>query len=130
VTAPTTQANWIQRYGKPLAATVLAAIITFKSVYGDNHVDPAEGVAIALSFANAGMVYLVPLFPGYRWLKTAVGVLIAALTALATVILSGLTTEEVILVVLAAAQAAGITVAPAVSTNGTAVGVRTAYGPI
>jgi len=109
-----------QKYGKPILAVIIAGVITLKSVLGDQHVDPAEAVAIALSVANAGMVYLVPLFPGYRWLKTAVGVVIAALTALASVILAGLTTEEIILVILAAAQALGITVAPAVSDNGTA----------
>lgn len=115
--------NFYRRYGKPIAAVLIAAVITFKSLYGDQHIDPAEGVAIALSAANGVMVYLVPLFPGYRWLKSAVGVLIAALTALATVILSGLTTDEVILVVMAGVQALGITAAPAVSDNGTSVGV-------
>lgn len=110
----------LKKYGKSIAAVVVAVIITLRSVLTDSHVDPAEGVAIALSLANAVLVYLVPLFPGYRWLKSAVGVVIAALTALSTVILSGLTTDELLLVVLAAFQAAGVVAAPAVSDNGTA----------
>lgn len=114
----------LTRYGKPLFAVLVAVIITVKAVYGDRRIDPAEGVAIALTLANAGMVYLVPLFPGYRWLKTAVGVAIAALSALSTVILAGLTPDEVFLVVSAGLQALGITVAPAVSDNGTSVGVK------
>lgn len=116
--------GFVTKYGKPLFAVVIAVIITAKAVYVDRHIDPAEGVAIALSFASAGMVYLVPLFPGYRWLKTAVGVVIAALTALSSVILAGLTPDEVFLVVAAGLQALGITIAPAVSDNGTSVGVR------
>lgn len=114
----------LTRYGKPLFAVFVAVIITVKAVYGDRHIDPAEGVAIALSFANAALVYLVPLFPGYRWLKTAVGVVIAALTALSSVILAGLTPDEMFLVLSAALQALGITLAPAVSANGTSVGVK------
>lgn len=124
---------FLARYGKPLFSVLMAVLVTAKSAYGDHHVDPAEGVAIALSFANAGMVWLVPLFPGYRWLKSGVGVGIAALTALSSVILSGLTQDELFLVIAAVLQAAGIAVAPAVSDNGTAVGVRGAagvgYGP-
>lgn len=116
--------GFMVRYGKPLFSVFVAVLITVKSVYGDQHIDPAEGVVIALSFTNAGMVWLVPLFPGYRWLKTAVGVTIAALTALSSVILSGLTLDEAFLVVASALQALGVAVAPAVSSNGVAVGVR------
>lgn len=121
-------ARFLQRYGKPLFATLIAALITFRTLYGDNHIDPAEGVAILLSFANGAVVYLVPLFPGYRWLKSAVGVIIAMLTALSVVILGGLTADEVALVVMAAAQALGIVAMPAVSDTGVGVGPGTFSG--
>lgn len=105
------------RFGKPLASVVVAALVAAKVALSGG-ITADEAVIIALALANAVLVYIVPLVPEYRWAKSLVGVFIAVLTALTTLILGGLDGQEVILLILAAAQAAGVVVAPAVSDNG------------
>jgi hypothetical protein len=109
----------LQKYGKPLTSVFFAAlVVAYAKLSGDQHIDPAEWVAIAIAFTNAVGVYLVPLVPQYRWSKTGVGVLLAVLQVLATLILGGLDSNEWILLLLTAGQALGVIVAPAVSDNG------------
>ena len=109
----------LRKYGKALAAVVGAALmVAYGALSGDQHVDPEEGVQIAVSVATAAGVYLVPLAPQYRWGKTAVAVVLGGLQVLATVILGGVDSAEWIAIVLAALTAAGVGIAPAVSDNG------------
>jgi len=108
-----------QKYGKPLASVFFAALVAaYAYLSGDNHIDATEWVAVVIAFTNAVGVYLVPLAPQYRWGKTAVGVLLAVLQVLATLILGGLDSNEWILLLLTAGQALGVIASPAVSDNG------------
>jgi peptidoglycan/LPS O-acetylase OafA/YrhL len=109
----------IRKYGKALAAVAGAALVVmYGALNGDRHIDPDEGVQIAIAAATAVGVYLVPLAPEYTWAKTAVAVVLGVLQVLTTVILGGLDPNEWIALVLAALTAAGVSFAPAVSDNG------------
>ena len=109
----------LKKYGKALAAVVGAALtVAYGALSGDHHIDPDEAVQIAIAAASAIGVYVVPLTPQYRWGKTAIAVILAVLQVLTTVVLGGLDSNEWIALVLAALTAAGVGVAPAVSSNG------------
>lgn len=111
-------------HGKAIIAFVYAAVVAaLPQVSGDHHVDPSEGVAIAIAIATAATTYLVPLVPSSPWIKTGVAALLAALQVAATVILDGaLDANDIMLIAATALGALGIAVAPAASTTGVAVG--------
>lgn len=106
------------KYGKAILAVIGAALVVAYGTLSDQHVSAEETIQIAIALATAAGVYLVPLAPQYRWGKTAVGVILAVLQALTTVVLGGLAPDEWIVLVLAGLTAAGVAVSPAVSDNG------------
>lgn len=113
----------LAKYGKAAAAVVGAAlVVAYGALTGDQHIDPEEGVQIAIAGATAVGVYFVPLAPQYKWGKTAVAAVLAVLQVLATVILGGLEPHEWIALVFAALTVLGVGAAPAVSDNGVAAG--------
>ncbi|MEV4759230.1 hypothetical protein AB0J86_29605 [Micromonospora sp. NPDC049559] len=113
----------LKKYGKALAAVIGAALtVAYGALSGDQHIDPDEAVQIAIATATAVSVYLVPLAPQYRWAKTAIAIVLSVLQVLTTVLLGGLDSNEWIALLLAALTAAGVGVAPAVSSNGVASG--------
>jgi hypothetical protein len=116
----------LSAYGKAIAAVVFA-VLTAAQVYlgGDNRIDGEEWVQLGIAAATAIGVYLIPLAPQYRWAKTAVAVLLSVLQALATVVLGGLDTNEILVLVLAGLMALGVGVAPAESNNGVSNRVAT-----
>ncbi|MGN9809317.1 hypothetical protein ACTMSW_08150 [Micromonospora sp. BQ11] len=119
---------FLRRYGKALAATAFAAVTTlYVTSSGDGRVDPDEWVAVAIAATSAVGVYVVPLAPRYRWTKTAVAALLAALQVLVTAILGGLRADEWLLMAIAVGQAVGVAAAPATSGNG--VTSRPTAGP-
>jgi drug/metabolite transporter (DMT)-like permease len=104
------------KYGKAIVAILAAAAVAvFQARSGDQRIGPTEWVAVAIAAVSAVGVYLVPLAPHAKWTKTAVAVLLAVLQALATVILGGLGTDELITLLITAMGAAGVYLAPAVS---------------
>lgn len=113
----------METYGKSIIAFlyfVATAAVPFLS--GDHHVDPSEGVAIAIAVCTAALTYLVPLAPGVRWVKSAVGAVLAGLQIAATQILGGIDGNDWLLIAAAVIGALGIVIAPAVSSTGTGVG--------
>jgi hypothetical protein len=119
------ESKW-QVYGKAfLAGAYAVAIIVISAWSGDNHVDPDEGVAIAIAACTAALTYLVPLAPGARWTKTAIGAVLAGLQVAATVIVGGVDGNDWLLIAAAVLGALGITLAPAISTR---TGVRSGAG--
>lgn len=109
----------MQRFGKAASAVIyLALVAAYAALSGDRHIDPDEGVAIAIAAVNGVGVYLIPLAPRYRWGKTAVNVLLGVLQVLATVILGGVDSSEWILLMLTGAQLIAGTALPATSDNG------------
>jgi hypothetical protein len=113
----------MQVYGKFWISFFYAvAVVAVPLFSGDRHIDPSEGVAIAIAVCTAALTYLVPLAPSAPWVKTAVGAVLAGLQVAATVIIGGVDGNDVMLIAAAMVGALGITLAPAVSTTGTGVG--------
>jgi hypothetical protein len=114
----------MQDKGKAVFAALYAvAAVVVPFFGGQNGAPDAEGwVQIAIAVVTAFGVYITPIIPGAGWTKTAVGVALAGLQVLTTVVLGGMTGAEWILVAAAIAGALGITVAPATSSNGVHVG--------
>jgi hypothetical protein len=103
-------------YGKSILAFAYAvATVAIPLLSGDGHIDPAEGVAIAIAACTAALTWLVPLVPGAPWTKTAVGALLAGLQVAATVIVGGIGGDDWILIAAAVLGALGIAAAPAES---------------
>jgi hypothetical protein len=113
-------------YGKSIVAAIYAvAVVAVPFFSGDHHVDPSEGVAIAIAVCTAALTYLVPLVPGAPWTKTVIGAVLAGLQVLTTVIVGGVDANDIMLIALAVASFLGIAVAPAVSP---ATGTRSGVG--
>jgi hypothetical protein len=107
--------KFVNTYGKALAyvvATILTAVASFLS----GGITAAEGVQIAIAGTGALLVWVVPLHPSWPWAKTVIGVVLAVLNALATLVLGGLNGSEIIGLALVALAALGVTVAPSTST--------------
>jgi len=116
-----------QKYGKAIVAFLYAVVTVAIPLYsGDHHIDPSEGVAIAIAACTAALTWLVPLVPSAPWTKTAIGILLAVLQVVTTVIVGGIDSNDVMLIIAAVVSALGIGVAPAISPKtATADGVGT-----
>lgn len=109
----------MQKYGKSIVAVIVAAIVyAHQALSGDNRIEATEWVSIAIAAVTALGVYVVPLAPQAKWAKTAVAVVLAVLQVATTAILGGLGADELLLMLITAAGAAGIWIAPAVSEVG------------
>ncbi|MET0426300.1 MAG: hypothetical protein ABW046_20695 [Actinoplanes sp.] len=103
-------------YGKSVAAVITAAIVVaYQALSGDGRISPEEWVSIAIAGATAVGVYLIPLAPQAKWAKSALAAVLAILQVLTTAILGGIGADEILLMLITAAGAVGIYVAPAVS---------------
>lgn len=110
-------------YGKAIVAIVYAVAVAVQVAWGgDAHIEPDEWVQISIALATALGVYLVPITSNYKWVKTAVAVVLAVLQALATVLLDGVEPNDWITLFLAAVGALGVLVAPATSFNPSGTG--------
>lgn len=107
------------KYGK----SIIAFLFTVYSVvqplwFGDHHIDPDEGIIIALAIVNNLLVYLIPLSPGFKGAKTIIMALLAALVAAQSAIADGWKPEDWPIVIGAFVAALGVFLAPAISTSG------------
>lgn len=107
----------MERYGKSIIAFLYAAaFVAIPQISGDHHIDPSEGVNLAIAIVTAGSVYLVPIFPAAKWTKSTVAFLLAGLNIATTVILDGhLDPQDWLLIATSALGAIGITLAPAIT---------------
>jgi hypothetical protein len=104
------------KYGKSILAVLTAAVVVaYQALSGDQNIEPAEWVSIAIAGITAVGVYLVPLAPQAKWSKSAVAAVLAVLQVLTTAILGGIGTDEILLMLITAAGAIGVYVAPATS---------------
>lgn len=103
-------------YGKAIAAFLYAvATVAVPLWSGDHHIDPSEGTAIAIAVCTNGLVWLVPLAPGARWTKSAIGAALGGLQIVTVVIVGGIDSNDLVLIAAAVLGALGIAAAPAVS---------------
>jgi hypothetical protein len=99
----------MQKYAKFIVivvATILSALSA--ALVGDNAVIPEEWVNVAILGVGAAGVFAAPNVPGAKYTKSVLAVLAAGLTVLATVILGGITTAEIIQIVVAGLGALGV----------------------
>lgn len=107
------------KYGKSIVAFLYAIAVVFIPLFsGDHHIDPSEGIIIALAVGNNIIVYLVPLTPRFASVKTVVNALLAALAVVQTTIEGGITGNDWLLIAAAFFGALGVWLAPAASTKG------------
>lgn len=104
------------KYGKSLVAALTAAVVVaYQALSGDQNIEAAEWVSIAIALVTALGVYVVPMSPYAKWAKTAVAVILAVLQVATTAILGGIGADELLLMFITAVGAAGVYVAPAIS---------------
>lgn len=113
---------FMKKYGKALASFLFAVGVAIWQTYGgDRNISLQEGVVISLAFGNALLTWIVPLFPRYPWAKSAASALVAAASVAATLAIDGMQGDDLMIIVVNAAQALGVKLAPAASNNGVAV---------
>ncbi len=62
----------MNRFGKALAAALIAVITAVQALVSDDVVTRAEWIQIAIAVVTAVSVYLVTIWE-YAWMKTAIG---------------------------------------------------------
>jgi peptidoglycan/LPS O-acetylase OafA/YrhL len=99
----------VRKYAKAIGAVVVT-VLSFISTVLNGGISPQEWVMVAGTLVSAIGVAVVPELPTGvgAWAKTIVAALGGGLTVLATSILGGLTTQEVIQVVVAALAQIGV----------------------
>lgn len=110
--------NFLQRFGKAVAAVVSAALIVASSAVSDGHINAGEAVQIATAAAGMVMVWFVPNLPSVPGVKTGTAIILAVLNAAAAYVVDGhLDTGEVINLVIAGLGVLLVGVAPAQSAG-------------
>lgn len=103
----------MSKYAK-FVAIVIAAVLSAISaaLIGDNVISPQEWVNVAILGVGAAGVFAAPNVPGAAYTKSVLAVLAAVLTVLASVIVGGVGTAEIIQMVLAGLGAVGVYAVP------------------
>lgn len=103
----------MQKYAKlALQVVVTVATALVAALAGDNLVDSVEWVNVAIVGVGAGAVFYGPNIPGAPITKAVLSVLAAVLTVLASAIVGGIQTVEVIQMLIAGAGAIGVYAVP------------------
>lgn len=103
----------MQKYLKLVAQVlVTVAVALVAALGGDNVIDSVEWVNVAIVAVTAGAVFYAPNVPGAPITKAILSALGAGLTVLASAIVGGLQTVEIIQILIAAAGAVGVYAVP------------------
>lgn len=100
-----------------LGLFVMAVLTTVQQVNADNHISASEWVMVGVQAVMALNVYLTANLPGYERMKTYVAAVITALQLLVTVIDGGITTTELISLVVTLLAALGVVFTPQALTT-------------
>lgn len=107
-----------------LGLLVMAIVTTIQQVNADGHVSASEWVMVAVQAVMAINVYLTANLPQYSKMKSYVAAVIVVLQVLVASISGGLTTNEIINLIIAFVAALGVHFTPQPVTtviNGTTV---------
>jgi len=99
----------MNKYSKFVAiviATILSAISA--ALIGDNIISPQEWVNVAILGVGAAGVFAAPNVPGAKYTKSILAVLTAVLTVLASAIIGGIGTAELVQIAIAGLGALGV----------------------
>jgi len=102
--------NKYAKFAAIVLATVLSAVAA--ALFGDSVISPQEWVNVAILAVGAAGVFAAPNVPGAAYTKSILAVLAAVLTVLASVIVGGVGTAEIIQILLAALGAVGVYAVP------------------
>lgn len=117
--------NFWQKYGMTVSSFVGTLMYGVIGYFEDGRIDGTEYIAFSVLSANSILIYVVPVFPGYSWIKNVINGVLAVL-ALGYQVLTGVDTGgEILLLVWTFGTAAGILLSPAVSpkTGGVSSGL-------
>ena len=98
------------KLGVQVLVTILAAIVA--ALAGDNVLDSVEWVNVAIIGVGAAAVFYGPNVPGAPITKFVLSFLAAVLTVLASAIVGGIQTVELIQMLIAGAGAVGVYALP------------------
>jgi uncharacterized membrane protein len=107
-----------------LGLLIMAVLTTIQQVNADDHITASEWVMVGVQAVMALNVYLTANLPQYEKMKTYVAAIITGLQLLVTLIDGGLTTNEIINLVITVIAALGVAFTPQPITtviNGTTV---------
>jgi hypothetical protein len=106
----------MQTYGKTIMGFLGAlALVVIPYVTGNHHPDASEWLTIILGALQLALVWLVPLAPGARWVKTAISLGITVVNVLAIAIVGGIDGNDIAMLITAVLTFFGIAVTGAVS---------------
>lgn len=104
------------KYGKTIVAFLFTVYTVVQPLwFGDHHIDPDEGIIIALAVGNNLLVFIIPIFPGFKGAKTVITAILASLAVAQTVIADGFQPEDWPMIIGAGIAALGVFIAPAIS---------------
>jgi hypothetical protein len=112
-----------RKYGKTFMTGLWAIASVVIPLYsGDKHIDPKEGVIIAITVGNVLLVYFIPMKTSFRGAKSFINAVLASLAVLQTFVLNGADIEALdwndwAMVIAAGLAVLGVTVAPAASVQ-------------
>lgn len=118
-------ATFWQKYGMTISSAVGTLVYAVIGYMEDGSISGQEWLVFGVLSANSVLIYVVPVFPKYGWIKNAINGVLAVL-ALGYQVLTGVDTGgEILLTLWTFATAAGILASPAVSpkTGGVSSGV-------
>jgi len=116
MTIPVSQITLWDKYGKAIIAFLYAVMAVITTVWsGDHHVEPSEGIILALAVGNAALVYLVPLTRRASGIKTLVNAIMAGLVVAQAQIAGGIDGNDWTLIIGAIVAGLGVAIAPAYS---------------
>ncbi len=108
-------------YAKAWAAIAYTIAIALQAALSDRTITLVEGVQIGIAAVTAAGVYMVPITSTYKWVKTALAVMLAMLQALATLLL-GPHTGDWLTITITVVGAGLVWLAPATSVNPSGIG--------
>lgn len=109
--------NAWDKYGRAFVAVAIAGGTVAWSALTDARVDQGEAIQIAIAIVTAFGVWFVPNLPRRKGIKVGIAAVLAVLNLAVSLIVDGLTTQEIINLVLAALGVAGVGAAPSTSTG-------------
>jgi len=114
-----------QKYGMTISSAIGTLVYAVIGYMEDGSISGPEWLVFGVLTANSVLIYVVPVFPKYGWIKNAINGVLAVL-ALGYQVLTGVDTGgEILLLVWTFATAVGVLRSPAVSpkTGGVSSGV-------
>jgi hypothetical protein len=106
----------MQRFGRTLAAVAAMVAAVVSSAVTDGTITGEEKIQIAVAVTTAILVYVAPNYPGATWIKTAVAMTLAVLSAASAALSGGFSRAEVINIVIAGIGVVAVGAAPSAST--------------